>query len=379
MIPYGRQSVDDDDIDAVVRVLKGDWLTRGPAVDEFEQALAAKVGARHAVASANGTAALHGALAAAGIGEGNRVATSSLSFAASAACATYVGATPTYVDIDPATMNLDPRLVPDDVEALVAVHYAGLPVDLRAIPNRPRVLVEDAAQALGAHTPDGPIGNCAHSDLTCFSFHPVKSITTGEGGAVTTNDDDLADALRVFRHHGLRPDPADGPWATRIDTPGFNYRLTDLQAALGTSQLTRLDHFIERRQALADRYDGALADLDLVLPPAAPAGFTHARHLYPVLVEDRAGAFAALQARGIGVQVHHVPIHHHPAYAAGTIPADLPMTEAVYAHVLSLPLFVDLTVDEQDTVIDAVREVLWRGALSCALNRPPAPSGARRR
>jgi perosamine synthetase len=358
MIPYGRQSVDDDDIDAVVRVLKGDWLTRGPAVEAFEEALAERLEVRHAVAFSSGTAALHGATAAAGLGAGDRVATSSLSFAASAACAAYVGATPVYVDVDPTTMNLDPGAVPDDVTALVAVHYAGLPIDLRALGHRPPVVIEDAAQALGAHTPDGPVGNCAHSDMACFSFHPVKSITTGEGGAVTTNDDALADRLRAFRHHGLRPVPEEGPWATRIDEMGFNYRLTDLQAALGTSQLHKLDRFIARRNELADRYDAALADLDVVLPPSAPAGSVHARHLYPVLVERRAEVVAELHRRDIGVQVHHVPIHHHPAYAAGTTPADLPVTESLYAHLLSLPLFVDLTVDEQDIVVAALAEVL---------------------
>lgn len=358
MIPYGRQSVDDDDIDAVIRVLKGDWLTRGPAVEEFEQALAEKVDARHAIAYANGTAALHGAVAAAGIGPGDLVGTSPLSFAASAACAVYVGATPVYVDIDPSTLNLDTTAVPEGLAALVAVHYAGLPVDLTALNQRPRVLIEDAAQALGAHTPDGPVGNCAHSDMTCFSFHPVKSITTGEGGAVTTNDDGLAERLRAFRHHGLRPVPDEGPWATRIDEIGFNYRLTDLQAALGTSQLRKLERFITRREELSARYDRALADLDVVTPPPAPVGTVHARHLYPILVEHRSDIVAELHRRDIGVQVHHVPIHHHPAYAAGARDADLPITESVYAHVLSLPLFYDLTVDEQDIVVAALAEAL---------------------
>ncbi len=357
MIPYGRQSVDDDDIAAVVQVLKGEWLTRGPAVEEFERALADQVDARHAVAFANGTAALHGAVAVAGIGPGDRVATSALSFAASAACAAYVGATPEYVDIDPTTMNLDTASVPDGIAALVVVHYAGLPTDLTALNDRPPVLIEDAAQALGARTPDGPVGNCAHSEMTCFSFHPVKSITTGEGGAVTTNDDDLADALRRFRHHGLRPLPEEGPWATRIDEIGFNYRLSDIQAALGASQLRKLDRFVARREELARRYDAAFADLDLIAPPSAPSGWVHARHLYPVLVEARAEVVAELHRRDIGVQVHHVPIHHHPAYAAGTGPDDLPLTESVYAHVLSLPLFADLTVDEQDRVVEALRDL----------------------
>jgi len=358
VIPYGRQSVDDDDIAAVTLALKGDWLTRGPAVTEFEEALAAKVDARYAVAFANGTAALHGAVAAAGIGPGDRVATSALSFAASAACAVYVGATPDYVDIDGATLNLDPLLVPDDVDALVAVHFSGLPVDLTALGNRPRVVIEDAAQALGAVTADGPVGNCAHSDMTTFSFHPVKSITTGEGGAVTTNDVQLAHRLRTFRHHGLQPGPADEPWSTRIQEVGFNYRLTDIQAALGTSQLAKLDRFLDRRETLAHRYELALAGADVLLPPTAPSGVRHARHLFPIRVERRREVYDAMHEAGVGVQVHHVPIHHQPAYAYGTTAADLPGTEAAYAHLLSLPLFPDLTDDEQRQVIDALTTAL---------------------
>ncbi|MBV8985231.1 MAG: aminotransferase class I/II-fold pyridoxal phosphate-dependent enzyme, partial [Acidimicrobiia bacterium] len=186
VIPYGRQSVDDDDIAAVVEVLKGDWLTTGPQVAEFEQALADKVGARHAVAFASGTAALHGAAAAAGLGPGDIVVTSPLSFAASATCARYVGATPAFVDIDPTTMNIDLRAIPGGTKALVPVHFAGLPVDLAQLPERPPIVIEDAAHALGAVTPDGPVGNCARSDMCIFSFHPVKTVTTGEGGAVTT-------------------------------------------------------------------------------------------------------------------------------------------------------------------------------------------------
>jgi perosamine synthetase len=358
MIPYGRQSIDDDDIAAVVAVLKGDTLTRGPAVDEFEQRLAERVEARHAVAYANGTAALHGAIAAAQVAPGAKVATSPLSFAASAACAVYVGAKPWFVDIDPATLNLDPTLVPADCDALVAVHLAGLALDLRALPHRPPILIEDAAQALGASTPDGPVGNCALSDMTTFSFHPVKTITTGEGGAVTTNDDKLAERLRRFRHQGLRPGPPDRPWAVHIDEMGFNYRLTDIQAALGTSQLGKIDRLLERRRSLADRYDAAFADRDIVLPPAGGPGTTHAHHLYAIRVEHRDDLHKTLHEGGVGAQVHHVPIHHHPAYAGEATAEDLPHTEAAYAHLLSLPLFPDLTIDEQDTVIDLVRGAL---------------------
>ena len=359
MIPYGRQSIDDDDIAAVVRVLKGDWLTQGPHVAEFEEALAARVGARHAVAFSSGTLALNGAAAAAGLGPGDVVATTALSFVASANCARGVGASVTFVDIDPGTLNLDPSAVPADVDGLVAVHYAGLPVDLARLAVRPRVVIEDACHALGASTPDGPVGNCARSDLCVFSFHPVKAITTGEGGAVTTNDDGLADALRRFRNHGIVRTPEDGGWAYVADGPGTNARLTDLQAALGTSQLGKLDRFVDRRRALADRYRdrlGALG-LPLQLPPDAPPGFRHAWHLFAVRVAgDRRAAYDGLRAAGVGVQVHYVPIYRHPAFG-GAVSA-LPNTEAAYAGLLSLPLFPDLSDGEQDVVIEKVAEVL---------------------
>ena len=270
MIPYGRQTIDDDDIAAVVATLRSDWLTGGPRVDDFEKTLAAYTGARHAVAFSNGTAALHGALATAGIGHGDRVLTSPLSFVASANCARYVGARAGFVDIDPHTLNLDPAKV-GPCDALVAVHYAGLPVDLRALPERPAIIVEDAAHALGARTPDGSVGNCARSDMCTFSFHPVKALTTAEGGAVTTNSDDLADALRRFRSHGTVPKPEHGGWYYEVETLGFNYRLTDLQAALGLSQIPKLDAFVARRNDLAARYRMRLTGLPIELPPAAPA------------------------------------------------------------------------------------------------------------
>lgn len=230
MIPYGRQSIDDCDIDAVVRVLTGDWLTQGPAVAEFESACAEKLGVRHAVAYSNGTAALHGACVAGGLGAGDKVGTSSLSFVASANCARYVGAEVEFIDIDPMTLNLNVDLVSEHLDGLVAVHFAGLPVDLTSLSSRPRVVIEDAAHAFGALTPDGPVGNCANSDMTCFSFHPVKPITTAEGGLVTTNDDMLAERLRRFRSHGIER-PTSGPaWMYDVVELGYNYRLTDLQA-----------------------------------------------------------------------------------------------------------------------------------------------------
>ena len=360
MIPYGRQAIDDDDIEAVVKVLRGDWLTQGPAVDAFEEALAATVDARYAVVFANGTAALHAACAAAGLGAGDVVATSALTFAASAACAHYVGARSTLVDIDPATLNLDAVQVPADADAIVAVHYAGLPIDLEALPHRPRVVIEDAAHAIGARTPDGPVGNCAHSDMTAFSFHPVKTITSGEGGAVTTNDPELADRLRRFRHHGIVKRDDYGPWCYEIPELGVNYRLTDIQAALGLSQLGKLDRFVARRNEIAARYREGLAGFDLTLAPEPPDGrWVHGRHLYPIRVADRDRVAADLRARGVGTQVHYVPVYRHRAYhdPADGGPERFPATEAAVAELLSLPMYAAMTDADVESVIGAVAEV----------------------
>jgi UDP-4-amino-4,6-dideoxy-N-acetyl-beta-L-altrosamine transaminase len=357
-IPYGRQSLDDNDIAAVVDVLRGDWLTCGPAIEQFESALCAVTGARHAVAMANGTAALHGALWAAGIGSGDTVVSSPLSFHASASCALYVGAQPAFADIDPKTCNLDVAQIPA-CDALVAVHFAGLPVDLRALPNRPRIVVEDAAHALGARTPDGPVGNCAHSDMACFSFHPVKAITTAEGGAVTTNSDELAGRLRRFRSHGTISKPEHGGWYYEIDELGYNFRISDLQAALGTSQLGKLPRFIERRNELAARYRELLADAPIDLAPDAPIGTRHAYHLFPVLVPNRRAVYDAMHAAGIRVQVHYVPIYRHPVYERlGFSAGDYPETERAYAGLLSLPIYPDLTDAQQDTVVTELRRAL---------------------
>jgi perosamine synthetase len=354
VIPYGRQSIDDDDIAAVVATLRSDYLTTGPRIDDFEAALAAYTGSRHVIAFSNGTAALHGALAAAGIGPGQLVLTSPLSFVASANAARYVGADADFVDIDPETLNLDPLAV-GDCDALVAVHYAGLPVDLRALAHRPPVIVEDAAHALGARTPDGPVGNCARSDMCTFSFHPVKALTTAEGGAVTTNSDALADRLRRFRSHGSVPKPEHGGWYYEVETLGYNYRLTDLQAALGLSQMRKLDAFVARRNDLAQRYRILLAGLPIELPPAAPEGFRHAYHLFAVRVPNRRAVYDQMRAAGIGVQVHYVPIYKHPLYADTCRTAvDYPAAERAYQGLLSLPLHPQLTDADQDRVVAAL-------------------------
>lgn len=358
MIPYGRQSIDDDDVAAVVAALRSGWLTQGPAVAAFEARLREVTGADHAIAFANGTAALHAAVAAAGLGPGDVVATSALTFNADAACARYVGATPVLVDLDPATLNLDLRRIPR-CDALVAVHYAGLPVDLSGLEDRPRWIIEDASHAIGAMTADGPVGGCQRSDMTTFSFHPVKTITTGEGGAVTTNNPTLADRLRRFRHHGISAMPEAGGWYYEIPELGFNYRLTDLQAALGTSQLGKLERFVARRNELAERYRWLLADSPITLPPTAPPGWRHAYHLFAIQVPSRDAVYARLRAEGVGVQVHYVPVYRHPMWASlGWRPEDFPATEQVYSGLLSLPLFPDLTDADQDRVVASVRASL---------------------
>jgi perosamine synthetase len=355
MIPYGRQSIDAADIDAVADVLRSDWLTQGPTVDRFEDAIAERVEARHAVAFSSGTSALHGAAFAAGWGPGDQVFTSPLTFMASANCARYVGARPRLVDIDAATLNLDVSQVPRDADGVVPVHYAGLPVDLAAIDVDRTKVVEDAAHALGASDPSGPIGNCAHSAMCCFSLHPVKPITTAEGGVVTTNDDELNDRLRRFRSHGIVHKPELGGWYYEISDVGYNYRLTDVQAALGLSQLTKLDRFIARRNEIASHYREVLANLPIGLPPAAPQGFVHGYHLFAVQVSNRRQVYERLRSAGVATQVHYVPIHHHPvSIDTGVSARDLPVCNAVYDRLLSLPIFPDLTDEHVGAVVAAL-------------------------
>lgn len=357
-IPYGRQLIEDDDVRAVTAVLRSGWLTQGPAVEEFEDALRTVTGAEHAVAFCNGTAALHAACAAARLGPGDRVATSTLSFVASANCARYVGAEPVLLDIDPTTLNFVPEDTPTGLDALVAVHFAGLPVDLSRLANRPRFVIEDAAHALGALTPDGPVGNCARSDMSCFSFHPVKAITTGEGGAVTTNDVELARNLLRFRNHGILPTPERGGWSYDVIELGWNYRLPDLQAALGTSQLQKIERFVSAREHLAERYRRLLEGLPVTLPPAAPPGWRHAYHLFAVRVGDRRRVYEGLRAAGIGAQVHYVPIHQHTLYRDAA--AGFPEADIAANTLISLPLFPALTEDEQDYVVAQLTQLLDR-------------------
>jgi perosamine synthetase len=359
MISYGRQSIDESDIKAVSDVLRGDWLTQGPHVEEFEQAVADYVGVRFAIAFSSATAALHACAAAAEIGPGDEVYTSPLTFMSSANAARFVGASPRLVDIETRTWNLDLSQIPSSAKAVVPVHFAGLPVDLQSFKGNNQVIIEDAAHALGARHSNGPVGDCADSDMCCFSFHPVKPITTGEGGMATTNNEELAHRLRLFRSHGIVRQPENGAWFYQITDLGFNYRMTDIQAALGTSQLKRLDSFIGIRNEIASSYRNLLKDLDLELPPSAVEGGLHGYHLFPVLVNNRRHVFEELQKAGIGVQVHYVPVHHHPISAdTGLTPRDLPKCNAVYERLISLPIHPGLLKADQEFVVEQLKKLI---------------------
>ncbi|HVZ52611.1 MAG TPA: UDP-4-amino-4,6-dideoxy-N-acetyl-beta-L-altrosamine transaminase [Pseudolabrys sp.] len=377
-IPYGRQDIRDEDIDAVVAVLKSDWLTQGPAVPRFEALLAEQCNAGHAVAMSNATAALHIACLAMGLGPGDVLWTSPNTFVASANCALYCGASVDFVDIDLATGNMSvealaAKLEEADAEGklpkiVVPVHFAGQSCDMRAIKALSERygfrILEDAAHAVGGRYRDGPVGDCRYSDAAVFSFHPVKIVTTGEGGAVLTNDSELAARMARLRSHGAVREPErmrgkpDGGWYYEIAELGWNYRLTDMQAALGCSQMVRLSDYIARRAALADRYDRLLANSGLALPGRDP-NCRSAWHLYVVGWNEqafgisRADAFARLRAGGIGVQVHYIPVHLQPYFRdRGFAPGQFPNAEAHYARSITIPLFAKLTDEQQEIVVD---------------------------
>lgn len=383
MIPYGRQDINDDDVAAVVAVLKSDWLTQGPTVRAFEQAIAKSVGARHAIAASNGTAALHVACLALGMGRGDLLWTVPNTFVATANAARYCGADVDFVDIDPHTYlmsveALERKLVAAErhgrLPKIVApVHFAGQSCDMRAIHALGQRfgfrIIEDAAHAIGADYLDGKVGDCRYSDVAVFSFHPVKIVTTGEGGALTTNDPDLAIRLTELCTHGITRDearmngPPDGPWYYQQIALGFNYRLTDIQAALGLSQMKRLKSFVDRRRALAAQYDERLVGLPLHTPRQDPNGRS-AYHLYPIRLRlermnrSRREIFDALRASGIGVQIHYIPVHLQPYYRAlGFKEGDFPEAEKYYGTTITLPLFAAMTDAEQDTVVDCLRDI----------------------
>jgi UDP-4-amino-4,6-dideoxy-N-acetyl-beta-L-altrosamine transaminase len=380
MIPYGRQWIDADDIAAVKAVLESDWLTQGPAVPRFEAALASYCDARHALAVCNGTAALHLACLALEIGPGDLVWTTPNTFVASANCARYCGADVDFVDIDAATLNLSPQLLADKLvtarragrlpKLVIPVHFAGRSCDMEAIASLAKEfgfrIVEDASHALGARYRDAPVSNCKYSDISTTSFHPVKLITTGEGGMLLCRDEAIAERIALLRSHGVTRDPArmsaddEGPWYYEQVELGYNYRLTDLQAALGQSQLLRLPQFLARRRALARRYRLALADLPVTLP-LADADDAVAWHLFVIRVaaSRRRGVFEALRAAGIGVNVHYIPVHLQPDYRRlGFRPGQFPEAERYYGEAITLPLHPKLTDVEQDHVVASLVQAL---------------------
>lgn len=378
MLPYGRQSIDEDDIAAVVDVLRSDWLTTGPKVAEFETAFAQLTGVKEAVAVSNGTAALHAAMHAIGVGPGDEVIVPAMTFAATANCVVYQGGTPVFADVDPDTLLIDPDQVEAKItprsKAIIAVDYAGQPCDydrLRAIANHHGLkLVADACHALGGSYKGRPVGSLA--DLSTFSLHPVKPITTGEGGMITTDDPGLARRMRVFRNHGITSDhrqrDQQGSWSYEMVDLGYNYRLTDFQCALGLSQLRKLPGWVIRRQEIAHQYDASFARMPAVQPLAVRPDVVHAYHLYMVRVKcheiglSRSQVFAALRAAGIGVNVHYIPVYLHPFYRRrfGTGPGLCPAAETAYWQLITLPVFPAMTAENVEAVVASANAVLTK-------------------
>jgi UDP-4-amino-4,6-dideoxy-N-acetyl-beta-L-altrosamine transaminase len=382
MIPYGRQDVSDADIQAVVDVLRSDYLTQGPVVPAFERAVAAYCGAPHAVATNSGTSALHLACLALGVGPGDRVWTSAITFVASANCARYCGADVDFVDIDPRTYNLGVEPLARKLaqaeqagrlpKVVIPVHLCGQPCDMAAIRKLGAKygfsIIEDASHAIGGRYRGEPVGNGRYSEVTVFSFHPVKTITTGEGGMALTGDARLAERMRRLRSHGIARDPADltragdGPWYYEQTDLGFNYRMTDLQAALGLSQMGRLAEFLARRESIARRYDALLAGLPVATPWQQPDG-NSGRHLYVVRLTPKKMArshrevFEAMRGAGIGVNLHYIPVYRQPYYArTGFSPSEFPEAERYYAEAMSLPMYPALTEEQQDRVVNALKD-----------------------
>jgi perosamine synthetase len=375
-LPYGKQSIDDEDIAAVVETLRSDWLTTGPKVGEFEEAFAAWVGARYAVSFSSGTAALHGAAFAAGLGAGDEAITSPLTFAATANCVLYQGGTPVFADVQEDTLNIDPERVLECItprtKALLPVDYAGHPADLDALhtiaESRGLVVIEDACHALGAEHHGRRVGSI--SQMTVFSFHPVKHLTTGEGGMVTTNNLRLADTLRKFRNHGIsseaRERQACGQWHYEMVLLGFNYRLTDIACALGLRQLSKLESNLSRRRQIVARYNDALRSFSSLVLPNVQDRVLPAWHLYPVRLKldslsvSRAEIFQALRAENIGINVHYIPVHLHRYYRDrfGYKPGDFAVAESAYGRLISLPMFHGMTDRDVNDVISALRKVM---------------------
>jgi len=375
MLPYARHSVDEKDIGAVVEVLRSDWLTTGPTVDRFEEAFAAWVGARHAVVLSSGTAALHAATFAAAVGPGDEAITTALTFAASANCILYQGARPVFADVEPDTLNIEHAQVEAKItantKAIIPVDYTGQPADLDEIKEIARrhklVVIEDAAHALGAIYKQRRIGTLA--DMTVFSAHPVKHITTGEGGIVTTNNPELARRVRMFRNHGITTEARErhgkGRWFYEMVALGYNYRLTDIQCALGLAQLEKLEGWLERRASIANRYNEEFTGMPEVELPVVRPDRTSAWHLYVIRLNldklrvGRAEMFDALYAENIGVNVHYIPVPWHPYYRKlGYERGGWPVAEDAYNRLISLPMFAAMSNRDIADVIEAVRKVI---------------------
>ncbi|MEI7635796.1 MAG: UDP-4-amino-4,6-dideoxy-N-acetyl-beta-L-altrosamine transaminase [Syntrophus sp. (in: bacteria)] len=372
MIPYGRQYIDDDDIQAVVDVLLSDWLTTGPSIEKFEKIFSDFIGAKYAVAVSSGTAALHAAMFSLGIGPGDEVIVPAMTFAATANCVVYQGGTPVFADVDPETLTIDPASVEARIsprtKAIISVDYAGQPCDYDALLDiamrRNLVLVIDACHSLGGRYKDKPVGSFA--DLNAFSFHPVKHITTGEGGMITTDDRKLADRMRIFRNHGISTDhhqrEAHGSWFYAMADLGYNYRITDFQCALGISQLKKLPIWIERRREIAHRYDDTFHKHPHIKPLSVRSEAFHAYHLYVVRLNfedtklNRNTVFKQLRENGIGVNVHYIPVYLHPFYRNNfkTTPGLCPISEAAYNEIISLPIFPHLSDHDLRKVTDTL-------------------------
>jgi len=374
LLPYGHQWITNDDILRVVNVLKSDWITQGPAIDEFEKNFKQKIGCKNAVAISSGTAALHLAMLGLGIKRGDEVITTPLTFAATANAALYCGAKPVFADIDKETMNVSPNEIKKKItkktKAIAPVHFTGLPCDLTEIyeiaEKHGLRVVEDAAHALGAKYRGNTIGS--KSDVATFSFHPVKHITTGEGGIVATHDDKLAESVRALRTHGIVRDPkysAEKPWFYEMKWLGFNYRITDIQASLGSSQLKRLDSLVNRRNEIAEKYDTFFKELPEIIRPATGKEVLHARHIYVIrlaaekLSVGRDEIFRALRAENIGVNVHYIPVYWHAYYQQlGYKKGLCPKAEAAFETMITLPLFPKMSDTDAQDVMNAVEKVV---------------------
>ncbi|MFX1282096.1 MAG: UDP-4-amino-4,6-dideoxy-N-acetyl-beta-L-altrosamine transaminase [Promethearchaeota archaeon] len=376
IIPYGKQWLDEDDISAVVEVLRGDWITQGPMIERFEKEIANYIGVRHAVAFNSGTAALHGAMFAAGLSVGDSLITTPITFVATSNSLIYLGGKPTFVDIDMNTYCMDlekikPRIT-ENSKVVVPVDFAGYPVDLKRLreitDDYNLIIIEDAAHALGAKRYGKMVGK--EADMTMFSFHPVKHITTGEGGIILTDNSDYYDKLRIFRNHGITKDPKklknkdEGPWYYEMQDLGYNFRITDIQCALGLSQLKKLDNFLSRRNEIASKYNRMFRDLtSLKTPPHPPyPNSLHAYHIYPLLVYGipRRSLFNKLKQDGIRCQVHYIPVHWQPFYKNnfGFKQRDFPVAENFYNHEITIPLYPQMTDDEIEFVINRIVDTL---------------------